>query len=204
MVDPLGKSKMSLLNTRGTFDVGGATTTNKAKKKLNTEGDNVKLAQLRKFKKIIEDPGNVQTPFDLKGNPKYRKFKTACIIKQDRDRLAIIDFLISGLFRIYLLLGDKHFQEAFICIYENYSVCKLFNEFIVCSRHMLLLVLLLRKMEINDKAFTMLAYLRDLVEDTNNNKEAILCYDEIGKLYQEQKEYKMGIFAFKRMLQIAW
>ena len=59
-------------------------------------------------------------------------------------------------------------------------------------------------MEINDKAFTMLAYLRDLVEDTNNNKEAILCYDEIGKLYQEQKEYKMGIFAFKRMLQIAW
>ena len=69
---------------------------------------------------------------------------------------------------------------------------------------MLLLVLLLRKMEINDKASTMLGYLRDLVEDTNNNKEAILVYDEIGKLYQEQKEYKMGIFAFKRMLQIAW
>ena len=41
---------------------------------------------------------------------------------------------------------------------------------------MLLMALLLRKMEINDKAMVLLEYLRDLVEDTNNNKEAILVY----------------------------
>lgn len=65
---------------------------------------------------------------------------------------------------------------------------------------MLLMALLLRKMDIDDKAMTMLEYLRDLVEDTNNNKEAILVYQEFGRLYQDQKEYQMSIFAFKRML----
>ena len=49
-----------------------------------------------------------------------------------------------------------------------------------------------------------LEYMRDLVEDTNNNKEAILVYEEMGKMYQEMKEYKMAIIAFKFMLQIAW
>jgi len=50
----------------------------------------------------------------------------------------------------------------------------------------------------------MLEYLRDIVEDTNMNKEAMIVYQEIGKMYQEQKEYWMAIKAFKRMLQIAW
>ena len=55
-------------------------------------------------------------------------------------------------------------------------------------------------MDIRDKAWEMLTYLRDLVEDTNNNKEAILVYEQLGKMYQEDKEYKMAIIAFKRML----
>ena len=59
-------------------------------------------------------------------------------------------------------------------------------------------------MDIRDKAWEMLTYLRDLVEDTNNNKEAILVYEQLGKMYQEDKEYKMAIIAFKRMLQAAW
>lgn len=118
----------------------------------------------------------VTTPCDLTEIAKYKKFKKACIIKQDRDRLAVIDFLISTLLRVFLLLSDSRWQEAFLSIYENFTVCKLFNEFIICSRHMLLMALLLRKMEINDKAMIMLEYLRDLVEDTNNNKEAILVY----------------------------
>ena len=49
-----------------------------------------------------------------------------------------------------------------------------------------------------------LTYLRDLVEETNNNKEAISIYEEIGKIKQEQKDYQKAILAFKRMLQIAW
>ena len=51
---------------------------------------------------------------------------------------------------------------------------------------------------------TVLEFMRDLVEDTNNNKEAILVYEEMGKMFQEMKEYKMAIRAFKFMLQIAW
>ena len=42
--------------------------------------------------------------------------------------------------------------------------------------------------------------MRDLVEDTNNNHEAILVYEEMGKMYQDMKEYKMAIKAFKFML----
>ena len=49
-----------------------------------------------------------------------------------------------------------------------------------------------------------LVYLRDLVEETNNNREAILIYEEIGKIYQEQKYYSKSILAFKKMLQISW
>ena len=45
--------------------------------------------------------------------------------------------------------------------------------------------LLLQKMEIPDKAMQMLEYLRDIVEDTNMNKEAMIVYQEIGKMYQE-------------------
>ena len=84
------------------------------------------------------------------------------------------------------------------------SVIELFNEFIICSKHTLMLALLLQKLEINDKALLVLDYMRDLAEDTNNNYEAMIAYEETGKMYQEMKEYKMAIRAFKRMLQIAW
>ena len=40
-------------------------------------------------------------------------------------------------------------------------------------------------MEIPDKALDLLNYLRDMVEDTNLNKEAIIVYRELGKMYQE-------------------
>ena len=85
-------------------------------------------------------------------------------------------------------------------IFANLTVVELFNEFILCIKHTLMLAILLQKMDIRDKAMVVLEYLRDLVEDTNNNKEAILVYEQLGKMYQEDKEYKMAIIAFKRML----
>ena len=45
-----------------------------------------------------------------------------------------------------------------------------------------------------------LEFMRDLTEDTNNNREAMLVYYEMGKMYQEMKEYRMAIRAFKFML----
>ena len=55
-------------------------------------------------------------------------------------------------------------------------------------------------MDVGTKAFNLLEYIRDLVEDTNNNKEAIIVYEEMGKVYQQDKEYWTAIRAFKRML----
>ncbi len=45
------------------------------------------------------------------------------------------------------------------------------------------MVLMLQKMEIHDRAIDVLNFLRDLVEDTNLNKEAIIVYQEMGKMY---------------------
>ena len=59
-------------------------------------------------------------------------------------------------------------------------------------------------MDVGTKAFNLLEYIRDLVEDTNNNKEAIIVYEEMGKVYQQDKEYWTAIRAFKRMLQLSW
>ena len=63
-----------------------------------------------------------------------------------------------------------------------------------------MLALLLEEMEFKDKAILVMGYLRDVVEDTNNNKEAILVYEQLGKMYQDKKEYTVAIIAFKRML----
>ena len=41
----------------------------------------------------------------------------AKIIKKDHDRLFIVDFLIANMFKAYLLLYDKNWQDAFIVIY---------------------------------------------------------------------------------------
>ena len=68
-------------------------------------------------------------------------------------------------------------------MYSNLTVCEMFNEFIVVIRHSLILSILLQKMELEDKALDILEYLRDIVEDTNNNAEAIIVYREIGKMY---------------------
>ena len=46
-----------------------------------------------------------------------------------------------------------------------------------------MLALLLQKLEIHDKALLILDYMRDLAEDTNNNYEAMIAYEETGKMY---------------------
>ena len=167
------------------------------------EAQENKFKRLRKFSELIEDINSrtvIQTPIRLVGHPKYKKFRNANIVKLDHDRYQIIDFLLTTLYKVYLLLQDRHWQEAFLTVYANLTVGELFNEFIIVSKHTMLIVYLLQKMEIKDKAMLTLEYLRDVVEDTNNNAEAIQVYTELGKVYQEEKEYKMALKAFKRML----
>ena len=74
------------------------------------ENEKFKLGLLSKFTKLqkkYKPPLPIETPFDLTGLPKYRNFEFAQIIKRDHDHAAIVDFLISGMYRIYLLLHDK-------------------------------------------------------------------------------------------------
>ena len=177
------------------------------KKALDIESQNLKFSLLKKLKKQIKEPVSIHTPLQLRDKTTSNRFKNyteAKIIKRDHDRLVILDFLLSNLFRVFLLLHDRHWQEAFMSIYANLTVVWLFNEFIICIKHTMMLAVLLQKMELEEKSMMILEYLRDLVEDTNNNKEAILVYEEIGKLMQEKKEYALAILAFKKMLQIAW
>ena len=104
-------------------------------------------------------------------------------MKRDHDRGQIIDYLLANLFKVYLLLFDRNWIEAFLVIYGSVTVIDDFNELILNIRHTLIMALLLKKMELGNDAMRVLAYLRDLVEDTNNNKEAILVYEEMGKIY---------------------
>jgi len=102
------------------------------------------------------------------------------------------------------MMHERQWQEAFVTLYANITIIELFNEFIVCIRHTFMLALILEKLDLRDKAMLILEYLRDLAEDTNNNKEVIRVYEAMGKLNQDKKEYQEAILAFKRMLQVAW
>ena len=55
-------------------------------------------------------------------------------------------------------------------------------------------------MGLDPEAKTVLEYVRDLVEETKNNKEAIFVYEKLGSMYQNEKDYQMAIKAFKFML----
>ena len=159
---------------------------------------------LRKFRKQIEEPTIVSTPVNLSHQYRYRKNHSTYIVKRDHDRGQIIDYLIANLFKVYLLLFDRNWIEAFLIIYGSVTVIDDFNELILNIRHTFILALLLKKMEMGNEAMKVLEYLRDLVEDTNNNKEAILVYEEMGKIHQEKRDYQKAIMAFKKMLQVSW
>lgn len=144
----------------------------------------MKLALLSKFKRLIKDPVQVSTPIELKEvNPRYRKYRNATILRQDFDRIGVIDFLLISLYKAYLMVHDKQWQEAFLTIYASVTLIEMFNEFIVCIHHIFMLSLILDKLELQGKALSVLQYLRDLAEETNNNREVILIYETMGRLY---------------------
>ena len=92
--------------------------------------------------------------------------------------------MVSNLYKAYLLIRDHHWQEAFLTFYANLIVIEMFNELILNIKHTMVLSILLNKIEEPQKAIKVLEYLRDLAEDTNNNKEAILIYEQLGRMYQ--------------------
>ena len=50
----------------------------------------------------------------------------------------------------------------------------------------------------------LLAFVRDLAEETNNYPEALQVYEHFGKMYQTRFNYKIALLSSKKMLQIAW
>ena len=132
---------------------------------------------------MLKPPPPIQTPCDLSSLPKYQNFASAEIVKRDHDHAAIVDFLIAGMYRIYLLLDDRQWQEAFGLVYTSLTVVERFNENVIYSKHTFMLALLLQKMDLPEQAMQVLDYLRDFVEDTNLNKEAILVYELIGSIF---------------------
>ena len=111
-----------------------------------------KLGSLTKFKRLIKQPVTLQTPFSLTDQFRYRKYRVANILKKDFDRVQIIDFLLSNLYKVFLMLQERQWQEAFTTLYANITLIEMFNEFIVCIKHTFMLALILQKMDLPDKA----------------------------------------------------
>lgn len=79
------------------------------------------------------------------------------------------------------MLHDRNWIEAFMTIYASTKIINFFNEFVIYIKHALMLVIILQKLNAQDKADQVLEYLRDVAEDTNNYREAIDVYEHIGK-----------------------
>ena len=59
---------------------------------------------ISKFTKLMKDPVKTRIPIDLLDQPRFKQFRKASIIKQDHERNSVIDYLISNLYRVFLLL----------------------------------------------------------------------------------------------------
>ena len=125
---------------------------------------------------------DITTPIELLKLPKYNGFTKARILKHDRERVPIIDFLLAQLYRSYILLEMGCWIDAFNAIYNIVCVVNYFNEFVIYIRACFLLVLILQKMGQFDQAFQLLACVRDLAEETNNYPEALQVYEHFGKM----------------------
>ena len=95
----------------------------------------------------MKEPVYVQTPVDLGNQARYRMYRSAKIIKNDHDRMQVINYLLSNVYRVYLLLQDSNWLEAFLTMYANLTIVEIFNEYCIYTRHGLMLALLLVKME---------------------------------------------------------
>ena len=45
---------------------------------------------------------------------------------------------------------------------------------------------------------------KDIAHESQNLAQEMLCYEWMGRVKQEQGDYKMAMIAFKKMLQLAW
>ena len=91
----------------------------------------------------MKDPVYVQTPVNLGNQTRFRMYRTAKIIKNDHDRILVINYLISNLFRVFLFLHDCNWLEAFLTTYANLTIIEEFNEYVIYTKHGLMLALLL-------------------------------------------------------------
>ena len=71
------------------------------------------LATLLKFKAQVQPFRLVSTPIDLIATAKFRGFHRARLVKQDHDRVPVIDFLLANIFKVHILLESKTWVEAF-------------------------------------------------------------------------------------------
>ena len=65
------------------------------------------------------------------------------MIEIDHERVSVIDWLLANLFKTYLLLKDRYWQEALLTVYSNFCIIENLNEFFCLSKHTHLLALLL-------------------------------------------------------------
>ncbi len=81
---------------------------NMVQQRVIDEKSKLSLSYLLKFKdKYIKEANSITTPITLLNSAKYRSYKQAQIIKRDYERAPVADYMLSNLFKIYVLLHEN-------------------------------------------------------------------------------------------------
>ena len=109
----------------------------------NEADENLKFSMINKFMKMMKEPVYAHTPVDLSNQARYRMYRSVKLIRNDHDRILVINYLISNVFRVFLFLHDCNWLEAFLTTYANLTIVEEFNEYVIYTKHGLMLALLL-------------------------------------------------------------
>ena len=63
-----------------------------------------KLSLLAKYNVLIKPAPSHTCPIPFDNHHRYKQYDQALIIKQDFDRVQVIDFLIANLYKVFLML----------------------------------------------------------------------------------------------------
>ena len=96
---------------------GFITMSQRTKMRQEEERQKVQTSMLDKFRDEIQEKVVVPTPKDILTHPKYSRFYYAMMIEIDHDRVQVVDWLLANLFKTFLLLKERYWQEALLTVY---------------------------------------------------------------------------------------
>ena len=112
-----GISRKKAQSLKEAQEKGNITLSQRAKMRQEEERQKQQSSMLDKFRDEIEEKVVVPTPKDILIHPKYSRYYFAMMIEMDHDWVQVIDWLLANLFKTFLLLKDRYWQEALLTVY---------------------------------------------------------------------------------------